>query len=400
MLSNLFNKVKVFINYRRQDSIGHAGRIYDDLAERFGEANVIKDIEKIEAGANYSEVIDRQIKESDFLLVIIGPSWLDISDNGKRRIEDPDDLVSKEIIIAFENKIPVIPVLVNGAKMPAKANLTESLKLLADINAIELSDSRWKYDVDRLIKRLSKNAGFTMDRKKWIIAAGLIALISVASYFLLFNKPGKPAVTDQDTTESAFTDKDTSANEPATNFNEQPKKPIDMVGAGFTANAFSQYIPALRFRNWQPQFVVIHHTVTPNFEQWHKTTGSKRLSAFANFLGIQNGWNSGPHLFVADDSIWVFNELEKPGIHSPSWNKISMGIELVGDFSTESVNPLVEQNAVEAVAAIFKKLKMVPNTSTIRFHSEDPKSPGKACPGRNFNKADFIAKVNNALKQT
>lgn len=388
MFRSFFSKSKIFINYRRQDSSGHAGRMYDDLAEAFGEANVIKDIEKIEAGEKYAEVIDHEIKTSNFLLVVIGPNWVDISENGMRRIDNPEDLVGKEIIIAFNNKIPVIPVLVNGARMPKKESLIDGLKELADINAIELSDSRWKYDMDRLIKRLARISQPKRNIKPLLITAGAILFITAITYIIIHNNQKDPLAIDADimtdTSKNTVDKVDNSPHSPA---------PIDIVGAGFTANGFIQYMPVLKFRKWKPQFVVLHQTALPTFAQWHNVSGTSRLNAFANFLGIQNGWTRGPHLFIADDSIWVFNDLEKPGIHSPSWNNNSWGVEMVGDFSTEPVNPNIEENAVQAVAALFKQLKIMPNDSTIRFHSDDPRAHGKICPGKNLSKAIFIKKV-------
>ena len=64
-------------------------------------------------------------------------------------------------------------------------------------------------------------------------------------------------------------------------------------------------------------------------------------------------WSAGPHLFIADDLIWVFTPLDTPGVHSPSWNAISWGVELVGDYTTEELSPGVQGNATQGLAALY-----------------------------------------------
>src|SRR5205085_2890113 len=150
-------------------------------------------------------------------------------------------LVAKEIIIAFDNKIPIIPVLVNGAKMPDSNSLADTLKPLADINALELSDSRWKYDTVRLINRLSHISGKEIDKKKWFMVIAVILIVSVTTYFLVEKKRQQDHV-NTDLPDTNIVTADRTDKESEIPRDNSPKKPIDIVGAGFTANAFSQYI--------------------------------------------------------------------------------------------------------------------------------------------------------------
>ncbi len=146
---------RIFISYRRGDSAGHTGRLYDRLVDHFGQDQVFMDIDTIRPGLDFAEVVQQAIAASDGLIAVIGQDWLTAADRaGERRLDQPDDLVRLEIAAALELGILVIPVLVQGAQMPAAAELPEGLKELASRNALEMSDARFRSDVDRLIQAL------------------------------------------------------------------------------------------------------------------------------------------------------------------------------------------------------------------------------------------------------
>jgi len=143
----------VFISYRRDDCAGHAGRLYDRLADRIGESAVFMDVGTIEPGADFGVRIEEAISSCLLVIVLIGDDWLEIADShGRRRLDDPTDLVRHEVASALRRDgIRVIPVLVEGAAMPPVDRLPDDLKELARRNALELSDVGWRYDVERLI---------------------------------------------------------------------------------------------------------------------------------------------------------------------------------------------------------------------------------------------------------
>ncbi len=146
---------KIFISYRRDDSAGHAGRLYDRLEGRFGQGQVFMDVDDIELGLDFVQVVQQAVNSCDGLIAVIGREWLQASDaGGARRLEDPEDLVKLEIAAALERGIRVIPVLVQGAQMPRATDLPEDLKGLASRNVLEISDTRFRADVDRLIETL------------------------------------------------------------------------------------------------------------------------------------------------------------------------------------------------------------------------------------------------------
>lgn len=164
-----------------------------------------------------------------------------------------------------------------------------------------------------------------------------------------------------------------------------------IVGQGFTAADFNAYLATITFTSWRPQFVVLHNTFIPTLAQWHNASGQARMQGLQSYYRDTMHWSAGPHLFVADDLIWVFTPLTTSGVHSPSWNAISWGVEMVGDYSTEPFGPAVRGNAVSALAGLHQLVGLDPNT--LHFHKEDPKTTHKDCPGKNVIKPDMIQAV-------
>jgi hypothetical protein len=114
----------IFISYRRDDAEGQAGRLFDDLTQHFGDDAVFMDVAAIEPGRDFRRVIDEQVASCGVLLAIIGKSWLTAKDeSGARRLDDQMDLVRLETASALKRDIPVVPVLVHGARMPRAEDL-------------------------------------------------------------------------------------------------------------------------------------------------------------------------------------------------------------------------------------------------------------------------------------
>jgi hypothetical protein len=146
---------KIFINYRRGDDPGFAGRLFDRLESSFPHDQLFMDVDSIPAGDDFVRVIEEQVAQCDVLLAVIGNGWLRAQDAaGRSRIESPDDFVRIEIEAGFKLGKRVIPVLVNGAEMPRVEALPESLKPLARRNAVRLTHERFKTDAQGLIKVL------------------------------------------------------------------------------------------------------------------------------------------------------------------------------------------------------------------------------------------------------
>jgi hypothetical protein len=150
----------IFISYRREDAPGHAGRLYDGLSRRFGEDQVFMDL-SMEPGVDFVEQIDEAVGSCRLLVAVIGPRWASLQDaHGRRRLDDPADFIRVEVETGLRrSEVRVVPVLVQGARMPGADELPASLADLARRNALDLSDSRWMYDVDRLASAVERVLG-------------------------------------------------------------------------------------------------------------------------------------------------------------------------------------------------------------------------------------------------
>src|SRR6266508_306274 len=108
---------RIFISYRREETAYPAGWLYDRLADRFGGGQAFKDVDSIQLGDDFVEVITSAVGSCDVLLALIGDEWLTITDeDGQRRLDDPNDFVRLEIEAALTRNVRVIPILVDGAR--------------------------------------------------------------------------------------------------------------------------------------------------------------------------------------------------------------------------------------------------------------------------------------------
>jgi hypothetical protein len=147
----------IFVSYRRQETNHLAGRLSDRLADRFGEAQVFIDVEAIEPGVDFTETIFRAVAACKVLLAVIGPAWLTVTDErGRRRLDDPDDIVRLEIEAGLTRDVRVIPILVEGAVMPRRDDLPESLAGLARRNAFAIRHQSFRHDAGRLITAIDR----------------------------------------------------------------------------------------------------------------------------------------------------------------------------------------------------------------------------------------------------
>jgi hypothetical protein len=143
---------RIFISYRRDDTAYAAGWLFDRLADRFGHHQIFKDVDSIQLGDDFVDVIARAVASCDVLLALIGDQWLTLTDEeGRPRLAKPDDFVRIEIETALKRDVRIIPILVEGAPMPSADELPPSLARLARRQALELSPSRFEFDTGRLL---------------------------------------------------------------------------------------------------------------------------------------------------------------------------------------------------------------------------------------------------------
>jgi hypothetical protein len=147
---------RIFLSYRRRgEASGFAGRLADRLVKHFGADQIFRDVEDIASGVDFVDAINEGVEACEALLVVIGPDWLTVQDaSGRRRLDDPRDFVRLEVASALRRSVRVIPVLVCGAQIPAESELPADIAALSRRQTHELSDKRWDYDVDELVKTL------------------------------------------------------------------------------------------------------------------------------------------------------------------------------------------------------------------------------------------------------
>ncbi len=144
----------VFICYRREDAAYPAGWLFDRLAGHFGAGQVFKDVDSIQLGDDFVAEIAAAVGSCAVLLAVIGTRWLTAAGEEGRRLDDPADLVRLEIEAALTRGVRVIPVLVDGARMPRAAELPASLDQLTRRQALVLSPASFASDIARLLKVL------------------------------------------------------------------------------------------------------------------------------------------------------------------------------------------------------------------------------------------------------
>jgi hypothetical protein len=121
------------------------------------------DVDNVPVGLDFTDYLNSQVAACDAMLSIIGPNWLNATDeNGQRRLDNPNDFVALEIAAALARDIPVVPVLTDGARMPKESELPASLKPLARRNAVQVHRDNFGSDAEALIKKLRE----ALDRKR------------------------------------------------------------------------------------------------------------------------------------------------------------------------------------------------------------------------------------------
>ena len=205
----------IFISYRRDDTEGQAGRLFQQLRESFGEDMVFMDVATIEPGVDFRKAIEKNTAACGVLLALIGRDWVSLTDaEGHRRLDNPDDFVRLETASALRRDIPVIPVLVQGARMPRADELPADLKDLAYRNSVELTHARWDSDVALLVKALrpftlvepppEPGGGKTPGGPaKGLTAGVLVALALAAGGWAMFGRQPAPTPIAPTTTPAA-----------------------------------------------------------------------------------------------------------------------------------------------------------------------------------------------------
>ena len=192
----------IFISYRRDDAAGYARALGDRLARRYGADRVFVDVDDIAAGQRFDSVIESALSGADIVLVLIGKRWRGERDGRAARIDEPDDRVRHEVATALAGGARVIPVLLDGAPMPDAQSLPSPLQGLAAWQAVELGNSRFEADVQRLLDAVDgafgtgAKASRGFDRR-WVVAAlvGVALAVGSGAWWWRSRGPAGPAPT-------------------------------------------------------------------------------------------------------------------------------------------------------------------------------------------------------------
>ena len=176
---------KIFISYRRDDAKADARSLYQQLSRSFGARRLFMDVDTIEKGRDFALVLNEHLAQSTVLLAVIGPKWLTMrTAEGLRRLDDPGDFVRLEIAAAFNRDIAVIPVLVDGARLPTSDELSADLKPLARRQAVIITHENFKSDANQLERDL-KRILLPPSRFGWKAAIGATAIAAIAAAALV-----------------------------------------------------------------------------------------------------------------------------------------------------------------------------------------------------------------------
>ena len=228
---------KIFINYRRDDARGVAGRLGDTLGEYFGDDRVFRDVGGIDGGANFEEVLQQTVSSADAVIVLIGPDWLTMTGaNGLRRLDDPDDWVAREVADALQRQLPVFPVLIEDTDMPRADDLPDSLKPLARLNAVSICDERWDADATRLAKIVAFDipgsaTEMKLDLVRLAISLALFLSVTLTTGIVAWNLMKRPFATDAHAVASPGSER--QASDTGTRA-AQLRKPLEYWQSGLT----------------------------------------------------------------------------------------------------------------------------------------------------------------------
>ena len=202
---------EIFISYRRGDAAGFANPLYEKLAKHFGREHVFRDVRNIDAGENFIDRFNEGVKSCKIFLPVIGTNWLSLAE--KKKSEGDPDYVQLEITSALKRRqqpkqqLLILPILVEGASMPPRKDLSDDLKELADINALALHESWWDEGVGRLIDQIEKSLeefGVSWERPasevvtdnqrarkflRYCLSFGLATALALATYLIPLFQP-------------------------------------------------------------------------------------------------------------------------------------------------------------------------------------------------------------------
>ncbi len=162
--------------------------------------------------------------------------------------------------------------------------------------------------------------------------------------------------------------------------------PITIINRRLDLQEFRDYISNYNFGSQPANKLVIHHTWRPTKDKWGGAVSIQGLKRY--YEG--KGWPAGPHIFVADDGIWLFSPMREDGIHAAELNNRSIGIEVVGDYDNERWNGRTKENALGTIKLLMSQLKI--ESQNVFFHRD---VSSKTCPGKDITKEWLFSELDD-----
>ena len=170
------------------------------------------------------------------------------------------------------------------------------------------------------------------------------------------------------------------------------------TGKVWSVDAFAQYLKTIKPPAWA-KAVCLHHTSSPTLNQRPNGFLAQHLENLKDYYSRQLGWHGAPHLFIDEDQAWGMNPLTETGVHASSFNRLAIGIEVLGDYDNEEPTKGRGLQCWQTATAITKLLldwlSLPVNDKTVLFHRDDPKTT-KTCPGGKVGKAWVINLIKNS----
>jgi TIR domain len=278
--------VKIFINYRRGDTIATAGRLHDRLAKVFGRDSIFMDVDHIPAGVDFVGYLQKQIAACDVLLALIGHGWLNATDHvGQRRIDDPTDFVAIELASALARDIPLIPVLIDGAPLPPESALPERLKGLSKRNAVEVRNTQFGSDADRLVEKVRAVTGArSRGPLLWSMLLGSVAVAAGGLWYMQAGQSVAPLTANPEPTVVVPLDLTGSIILPAaSSYCEQVKRVVAAVDTRFEDMLGKEFgnsrIATVSLPNWDDCVVFMENKFVDRRRYGCSVTGFANLKA-------------------------------------------------------------------------------------------------------------------------
>ena len=185
----------LFVSYRRIDTPWTTARICDHLVNHFGASNVFVDVDSIPLTVDFREFIRRVLDGCDVVVAVVGPAWLGPDGNGHNRLDDENDWVRLELANALAKKIPIVPVLIDGTKLPDPQQLPPELYDFAFKHAANLDIANFSNQMERLIESLDRSfenrligRRYSKRFKRLWLGGGVAALI-LGTFIAWLNDP-------------------------------------------------------------------------------------------------------------------------------------------------------------------------------------------------------------------